>query len=146
MPFICGVGVYTTLPNFVCATNSNSKKGHVWEPLEFWMLFLYVGLVGIYTFALLLARCSSRRNWLVKQPVSMGGRNCKRRTWVAFSQSIKTISYCSYCCSCDLVLGRCSWVCVPNGNCWKLRTWKCRPLVLDRCHWATDLDPDSRMQ
>ena len=45
--------VYIPLyPNFVCATNSNSKKGHVWEPLEFWMLFLYVGLVGIYTFAL----------------------------------------------------------------------------------------------
>ena len=31
---------------------ANSKKGHVWEPLEFWMLFLFVGLVGVYTFAL----------------------------------------------------------------------------------------------
>ena len=30
----------------------NNKKGHLWEPLEFWMLFFFVGLVGIYTFAL----------------------------------------------------------------------------------------------
>ncbi len=31
---------------------ANQKMGHVWEPLEFWMLFLFVGLVGIYTFVL----------------------------------------------------------------------------------------------
>jgi hypothetical protein len=31
---------------------ANKKKGHLWEPLEFWMLFLFVGLVGIYTFVL----------------------------------------------------------------------------------------------
>ncbi len=31
---------------------ANNKRGHVWEPLEFWMLFLFVGLVGIYTFVL----------------------------------------------------------------------------------------------
>ena len=31
---------------------ANNKKGHLWEPLEFWMLFFFVGLVGIYTFAL----------------------------------------------------------------------------------------------
>ena len=30
---------------------ANAKKGHVWEPLEFWMMFLFVGLVGVYTFA-----------------------------------------------------------------------------------------------
>ncbi len=31
---------------------ANNEKGHLWEPLEFWMLFLFVGLVGIYTFVL----------------------------------------------------------------------------------------------
>jgi len=31
---------------------TKQKKRHVWEPLEFWMLFLFVGLVGLYTFAL----------------------------------------------------------------------------------------------
>ena len=31
---------------------ANREKGNLWEPLEFWMLFLFVGLVGIYTFAL----------------------------------------------------------------------------------------------
>ena len=31
---------------------TKNKEIHVWEPLEFWMLFLFVGLLGIYTFAL----------------------------------------------------------------------------------------------
>ncbi|MDG1137272.1 MAG: hypothetical protein P8N28_03335 [Phycisphaerales bacterium] len=26
------------------------KAGRPWEPFEFWMLFLYVGLIGVYTF------------------------------------------------------------------------------------------------
>lgn len=34
------------------ARRANQKKGHVWEPLEFWMMFLFVGVIGIYTFAL----------------------------------------------------------------------------------------------
>lgn len=31
---------------------TKNKVGHTWEPFEFWMLFLFVGLLGIYTFAL----------------------------------------------------------------------------------------------
>ena len=31
---------------------ANKKMGHVWEPFEFWMLFLFVGVLGVYTFAL----------------------------------------------------------------------------------------------
>ena len=48
--FAFGVALLLGIIGFV--KRANSKKGHVWEPLEFWMLFLYVGLVGIYTFAL----------------------------------------------------------------------------------------------
>ena len=30
---------------------TKNKEIHVWEPLEFWLLFLFVGLLGVYTFA-----------------------------------------------------------------------------------------------
>lgn len=31
---------------------TKKKNGRAWEPFEFWMLFLFVGLLGLYTFAL----------------------------------------------------------------------------------------------
>lgn len=34
------------------ARRTKAKRGQLWEPLEFWTLFLFVGLVGVYTFAL----------------------------------------------------------------------------------------------
>ena len=49
---IIAFGVATLLGIIGFIRRAYQKRGHVWEPLEFWMLFLFVGLVGIYTFAL----------------------------------------------------------------------------------------------
>jgi hypothetical protein len=35
-----------------CIKRRKKAKANAWEPFEFWMLFLFVGLLGIYTFAL----------------------------------------------------------------------------------------------
>ena len=45
-------GLALILGTFGYIKRKNNKIASAWEPFEFWMLFLFVGLVGIYTFAL----------------------------------------------------------------------------------------------